>query len=78
MNYIAFIGTSKIINDHILASKKNNFKAVAICSVKKKSKYLKLISKNNNIKNTFNSLEKFMNFTQKYKKISYVVAPQIQ
>jgi hypothetical protein len=77
MNYIAFIGTSRIINDHILASKKNNFKTVAICSSRKKSKFLKVIAKKNRIRNTFYSLKKFINFTQKYKNISYVVAPNI-
>ena len=78
MNYIAFIGTSRIINDHILASKKNNFKTVAICSSRKKSKFLKVIAKKNSIRNTFYSLKKFINFTQKYKNISYVIAPQIK
>jgi hypothetical protein len=78
MNYIGFIGTSQIINDHILASKKNNFEIVAICSTRKKSKFLKIIAKKNNIKHFFNSVKKFIIFTQKYKKISYVIAPQIK
>ena len=77
MNYIAFIGTSRIINDHILASKKNKFKIVAICGVRKKSKFLKIIAKRNNINNVFDSLKKFIIFTQKYKNISYIVAPKI-
>ena len=61
---LSIIGSSNIINQHIEAAKKNNFKIQCVFSSRKNSVNLKKIQKNHNVKIT-ESFKEFINISVK-------------
>jgi len=57
---LSIFGSSKIITHHIDAAKKNCFKIFSICSLNKKSKNIKVLSKKYKIKEIFYDLKSFI------------------
>ena len=70
---LTIIGTSAITEHHIKSAKKNGFKIIALSSTRKKSKYLKKISKKFKIKKIFNNYIESIKYTEQVKNASYVV-----
>jgi NADPH:quinone reductase-like Zn-dependent oxidoreductase len=70
---LTIIGTSAITEHHIKSAKKNGFKIIALSSTRKKSKYLKKISKKFKIKKIFNNYIESIKYTEQVKNAAYVV-----
>ena len=75
---IVIIGTSSIIEQHILCLTKLNFKILAICTLNKKSTKHIYFKKKYKIKNSFNDLGELFNFTKKQNSYCFFVAPRMQ
>ena len=70
---LTIIGTSRITEHHIISAKKNGFKIIAISSTRKKSDYLRKLSKKFNIGKFFFSFKKAIEYTEKVKNSAYVI-----
>jgi len=76
-NYLSIIGTSKIIEKHIYAAKKNKFKINSIISLNKNAhKNLSYIKNKFKIKKIYNDLDKFL-IDAKNNKSSILIASRI-
>lgn len=73
---LSIIGTSKIIEKHIYAAKKNKFEINSIISLNKNKKSLYFLKKKFNIKKIFSNLNKFLNDAKKNKSC-ILIAPRI-
>ena len=79
MKKLVIIGTSKIVEEHIKCLIELKFQILAICSTRKKSKNLYLLSKKYKIKNSFDSFkscEKFLKINKD--DFAFFLAPRIK
>jgi hypothetical protein len=51
--YLSIIGSSSIINQHIVSAKRNGFEIINICTTSKRSKNINKIASTHKIKNIF-------------------------
>ena len=78
MYKICIIGSSDIIEKHLLAAKANAFKLYSITSLKKKSKNCIKIKKKFSIQKYYTNWKKCIDESSKQKNICFLVAPRIQ
>ena len=78
MKNIVIIGTSKIAEEHIKCLLDLNFKILAICSTRKKSKNLHVISRKYKIQNYFDNFLNLQKFLEGNKDFAFFLAPRIK
>lgn len=75
---IIFIGSSKIINHHILAAKKNGFELYGICTTRKNNFKILSLGKKYKIKKIYNNINLALTDAKTQKNIYFVVASRIK
>jgi hypothetical protein len=70
---LTIIGTSRITEHHIISAKNNGFKIIAISSTRKKSKFLKKLSRKFNIKKIFFNYKEAIKYTEHFNNAAYVI-----
>lgn len=78
MYKLSIIGSSKIIEDHIKAAKKNKFQIYSIYSTNKKSKKVLYLKKKYKINKIYKNLNLLIKDTKYQKKLSFLIAPRIK
>ena len=78
MKNIVIIGTSKIAEEHIKCLLDLNFKILAICSTRKKSKNLHAISRKYKIQNYFDNFLNLQKFLDSSRDFAFFLAPRIK
>lgn len=78
MYKLSIIGSSKIIEEHIKAAKKNKFKIYSIYSTNKNSKNVLYLKKKYKIKKIYKSLNLLIKEVKYQKKLAFLIAPRIK
>ena len=75
---IIFIGSSNIINHHIVAAKQNGFELHGICTTRKNNSKALRLSKDYKIKKIYKNVDIALKDAANQKNISFVIASRIK